>query len=736
MTEQMSVNDNNVSEHTLNVGQHFNDYEQLSKTVNVFCKEHYHPFVIRTRSQKQVLYKCCHGIKQNSKCLGKRPNQHYYYKNCKAQINFYKSKNEKWKLTKLLLNHNHTVGKEEYSNYGKAKIMNENDYETATDLILSSAKDGMVAAVLSKKSGKQFIRKDIQNFRNKLFPSCTEVDQNHLMEFLAEIEENGGIYAIQKDAEEEVESLFVASSAMVLNYNKSQCPVIQIDVSFGFNVENYKVLGFCYYSSITDKSEFAAIGFIAKETYSAFIHCMNEFKKICKTHPSVFLIDKDFIEIKAIRDIFSSATVLLCKFHVIKYIKRLVSTAYNKQIDEKHKILDAFKKCLYAQSYKEYEEQKKKFLDICKSVKVFAGTKDKYVTLEEQFLKNWDSCKEMWVHYFRKHLPLMGDTTTNRIERSFWTLKQYIQTKYHSLPTIYLCIKELIDFIDSRIKNKLAKNKQKVFKIMDNDNEIRKLLEVCSEVLTETGMKLFHKQLKLFKTLESKIKVMANGIEENLETGISKIYNTSLEACSCTFWNSFSAPCRHIFMLRKYNNLDIFSKTCFHPRYITSVGNTESIMNMDIDDEDTNDVDIDDIDKDEFDGCQKVLSDREKFNTALTVTKNIADILSNYGTTTFNKYMNELKLIEKNARNGVSLFENEYSEPTISSIEFETSNLVEAGSCQDSLVGTESQNESDTNHKSNENLKFKTKIKSKGRPKRKTKQIQFYKKQIKTRNKK
>lgn len=92
--------------------------------------------------------------------------------------------------------------------------------------------------------------------------------------------------------------------------------------------------------------------------------------------------------------------------------------------------------------------------------------------------------------------------------------------------------------------------------------------------------------------------------------------------------------------------------------------------------------------------------------------------------------------MKKNARNGVSLFENEYSEPTISSIEFETSNLVEAGSCQDSLVGTESQNESDTNHQSNENLKFKTKIKSKGRPKRKTKQIQFYKKQIKTRNKK
>lgn len=122
MTEQISDdNENNINEHNLNVGQKFNDYEQLSTSVNAFCRVHYHPFVIRTRSQKQVLYKCCHGIKQISKCQGKRPNQHYYYKSCPAQINFYRGKNEKWTLTKMLLNDNHTIGKEEYGYYGKAK---------------------------------------------------------------------------------------------------------------------------------------------------------------------------------------------------------------------------------------------------------------------------------------------------------------------------------------------------------------------------------------------------------------------------------------------------------------------------------------------------------------------------------------------------------------------------------------------------------------------------------------
>lgn len=102
---------------------------------------------------------------------------------------------------------------------------------------------------------------------------------------------------------------------------------------------------------------------------------------------------------------------------------------------------------------------------------------------------------------------------------------------------------------------------------MDSDIEIRKILEGCSEALTETGIKLFHRQLKLFKTLESKMRIKNNGIEENLDSKISKYYNTSVETCSCSFWNSFSAPCHHILMIRKYNNLDIFSKTCFHARY-------------------------------------------------------------------------------------------------------------------------------------------------------------------------
>ena len=84
------------------------------------------------------------------------------------------------------------------------------------------------------------------------------------------------------------------------------------------------------------------------------------------------------------------------------------------------------------------------------------------------------------------------------------------------------------------------------------------------------------------------MKIKNNGFEENLDSKISKFYNTSVETCSCSIWNSFSAPCRHILMIRKYNNLDIFSKTCFYARYIISIENALRMNTADL----TVDIDV------------------------------------------------------------------------------------------------------------------------------------------------
>jgi hypothetical protein len=73
----------------------------------------------------------------------------------------------------------------------------------------------------------------------------------------------------------------------------------------------------------------------------------------------------------------------------------------------------------------------------------------KYVSLREQFLKNWDACKDMWAACYRKGLPTLGDNTNNRIERLFWTLKQSIRDRFPTLPVIQKSVIHLVHFCDA-----------------------------------------------------------------------------------------------------------------------------------------------------------------------------------------------------------------------------------------------------------------------------------------------
>lgn len=179
---------------------------------------------------------------------------------------------------------------------------------------------------------------------------------------------------------------------------------------------------------------------------------------------------------------FTSSHILLCKFHAIKYAKKLISTAFNCDPDEKSNILQLFKKVLYSHTLEEYELNKTELFNKTTTVQIYVQSKK--VSFVEIFKKNWDLCKEMWVYCFQKYLPMMGDSTTNRMERSFWTLKRHIKDKFRTVPSIAICIMELIKYVTLRLKNTIIKTGQKVYCIMDPNPDIRELLHIASQKLT------------------------------------------------------------------------------------------------------------------------------------------------------------------------------------------------------------------------------------------------------------
>lgn len=131
---------------------------------------------------------------------------------------------------------------------------------------------------------------------------------------------------------------------------------------------------------------------------------------------------------------------------------------------------------LYTQGDELYDENKNIFLTSVNGVQVRVNIK--YVSLKGQFINNWDGCKIMWVKCFWKNLPTLGDNTKNKIERSFWTLKQSLHTRFSTLPEIYPSIIYLESFY-SEILIESTFTANLILKIHGKVTDICKLNDLC-----------------------------------------------------------------------------------------------------------------------------------------------------------------------------------------------------------------------------------------------------------------
>lgn len=123
----------------------------------------------------------------------------------------------------------------------------------------------------------------------------------------------------------------------------------------------------------------------------------------------------------------------------------------------------------------------------------------------------------MWVKCFRKNLPTLGDNTNNRIERSFWTLKQSLHTRFSSLPEISQSIVHLVSFCSERLTESTSTTNLKSLKIHDKDTDICKLNAEASFALNDRWCVLFHKSLKALQVWRELMKLECEGVRERYE---------------------------------------------------------------------------------------------------------------------------------------------------------------------------------------------------------------------------
>jgi len=157
-------------------------------------------------------------------------------------------------------------------------------------------------------------------------------------------------------------------------------------------------------------------------------------------------VDKDFVEIDVIKEEFPDSTVLLCQFHVLKYLKKKLTESEMKVKEIVRKDLYvAIHAAVYAKSETEYILATNQMLQLLGN--------DVYHAYSQYFLKNWDNCKDAWSNYLRNKYYI-GNTTNNRLENFGGKIKKWTP---RTTP-LHVLVDKLADYaqyIDNESKHKI-----------------------------------------------------------------------------------------------------------------------------------------------------------------------------------------------------------------------------------------------------------------------------------------
>ena len=634
----------------------FTSVEEAKNVVQRYTETNYVDFKVATNNAKALKYCCKYGTRLRRRGKGEREGQHYNALQCQATITFYKSqKDGSLKCTKLDNVHSHPVSEKIYND--ENVVLEEEELNLCANLRAGNCKPNQIKRVLLEKFNKKIT---IQKLKNTLAKLPSEDDDVDFETFLDEFDNNGGDVDWTEDPDGTVRCMTFSSIKMKNAFASSNPPLVQLDTSFDIEKARYKLMAVVYLNPTTNRSEVAFMALLCDESKPNVQFALAAFKKLCLRQDLLFVVDKDFGQLEVLRELFPSAVVLLCVFHAIKFIKTLIATC-PVVVETKSNLLLQFRRVLYSHTEDIFKLEDQKFVEMCGNLQVKTG--ENYVSFAEYYIRNWRSCSGMWVKFYRKNLPTLGDNTSNRVERMFWTLKQSIQDTFATLPQTAKAALHLIKFCDQKLDEKYAFVTNKRLIIHDSDKSITKLNETASKHLNDRGCTIFHHAQKRLETKVNSLEKVDNGVKEKFTEG-STIYRTSETTCNCTFAMTQQAPCAHVLFLRTISDEDgeVFSLDLFHSRYHRpSAGTYTTPQEILGEPSSPNEEDVsaagDAITGDDFSGGLEeeedlVLSDRKKHSIVMPVLMRIGNLIASHPTKKFLDYLDALNELEKRIRRG------------------------------------------------------------------------------------
>ncbi|CAF1379625.1 unnamed protein product [Didymodactylos carnosus] len=588
---------------------------------------------------EKAVFACVHSGQPRVRGAGRRPDQHYLALGCPAKIRLL-NKNSVLKITVLELNHNHEISKSLQKFYPKNRQFDLKSKEKIIELDKHQVPRGIIRNImLGDNNGKFCTVKDITNVLTKMKPPSTQKENILVQKALEDIKviDPDATVIVRTDEQNQVESILIATSGMKENFKKFG-QMIFLDSTYKINVENFSLYCFLIQDSLSFGQP-VAISFLSHESKYHMRQLLTTFQDLYKnsTEIKTFMVDKDFIQMNLLINIFPTSRVLLCYFHVVKkwreVIARLPIT-----VDEKKLILRAAKRVLYSIDEATHECN----IEQLKNV-------SSHTEFDMYFRQNWLNCKEQWIFYMRKNITTLLNNTNNRIESFYAYVKRTFRQR-NCIPHMGEAIEILMKMLHLKSDTQQYRNFTQsltVYQKNYNHNH-QEFLNYCGRVLSDKACDLINNELikmdtGTFVIDEEEDKENDNIIITNSTT--TRTYETKPNKliCSCYFNSTTSLPCCHILMyLKKNDGLNSINENLIQQRWLRNMTIHSDAIPVVFDDYSNNLNEITLNDSTDF-NMTKVLTVGEKHKEAWEVFNQIQSYLTTLGTDDFYQRLSEIK---------------------------------------------------------------------------------------------
>ncbi|GMF45303.1 unnamed protein product [Phytophthora fragariaefolia] len=250
--------------------------------------------------------------------------------------------------------------------------------------------------------------------------------------------------------------------------------VLLIDATHGTNASKYKVFSFMVHEAF-GKGQFVQHAVLRNERRSTLLTAIEGFEKnnAACAQLQCIIVDKAFTELSVLKEAFPNVSILLCQFHVIKYLQEQVAIAdYRFTAWQKTQIRSLISFMVYAKTEREYIKHIKYLRHVVNigcnptiTTEISQNSRDHEANppgenvmsvgpapdlsntelvsvgqlptsdqdsakhpFESYFDKNWDNCRNLWCSYRRQSAVTLGNNTNNRLDSSWNQLKDLMNS--------------------------------------------------------------------------------------------------------------------------------------------------------------------------------------------------------------------------------------------------------------------------------------------------------------------